>query len=454
MSEWKTARLSEIADVRVSNVDKKSLPHEPAVKLCNYMDVYSNDYITSDLAFMEATAAPSQIERFKVQVGDVMITKDSETPEDIGIPAVVTESIPDLVCGYHLALIKPDSKQVDGRYLAKQLGTSTTANYYARQAAGSTRYGLSNGTINDTPIPLVSLPQQRRIATILTTLDEEIEATEALIAKHQQIKAGLMHDLFTRGLWTQAELARGDHKGLPCEATAKEGHLRPTPEEAPGLYQDSKVGLIPLAWKRSSIAEVADSLADGPFGSNLKTEHYVTEPGVRVVRLQNIQTTRYNDDDRAFISESHANYLSRNQVVPGDILIAGLGEDRHVVARACCYPDDLPPAINKADCFRMRCKSDQALNAFVMLFLNTSAAREQVRCYEQGVTRLRINGGNLKRLHLGLPGLDEQTAIVSRIEAASRAVDEETTHFAKLRQQKQGLMHDLLTGRVRVNGGK
>jgi type I restriction enzyme S subunit len=70
------------------------------------------------------------------------------------------------------------------------------------------------------------------------------------------------------------------------------------------------------------------------------------------------------------------------------------------------------------------------------------------------VTRLRINGGNLKRLHLGLPGLDEQTAIVSRIEAASRAVDEETTHFAKLRQQKQGLMHDLLTGRVRVNGGK
>ena len=84
-------------------------------------------------------------------------------------------------------------------------------------------------------IPLASLSQQRRIATILTTLVEVIEATE----KHQQIRAGLMHDFFTR-----LELARGDHKGLPCGATAQAGQLRPTPQEAPELYQDSPLGPI------------------------------------------------------------------------------------------------------------------------------------------------------------------------------------------------------------------
>lgn len=338
---------------------------------------------------------------------------------------------------------------IDNWYLFYQIQNSKSR--YSVFGKGTTFLEVNTKDTLRLPIPYCPKNEQRRIATILTTLDEEIEATEALIAKHQQIKAGLMHDLFTRGLWTQAELARGDHKGLPCEATAQPGHLRPTPEEAPGLYQDSPLGLIPREWKLSSIGEVAESVADGPFGSNLKTEHYVVEPGVRVVRLQNIQDTIYNDEDRAFVSESHANYLIRNQVVSGDILVAGLGEDKHVVARACCYPDGLPPAINKADCFRLRCNSEMALNPFVMFYLNTSIARGQVRRFEQGVTRRRINGGNLKRVLFGLPSLQEQKRAVAMLDSAGADIDAITEQVAKLRQQKQGLMHDLLTGRVRVD---
>src|SRR5205807_710318 len=109
--------------------------------------------------------------------------------------------------------------------------------------------------------------EQHNIADILSTLDGTIEQTEALIAKYQQIKAGLMHDLFTRGL-------------------TADGRLRPTRTEAPHLYKQSPLGWIPEEWGFSTIAAVAESLIDGPFGSNLKSEHYVTEPGVRVVRLQ------------------------------------------------------------------------------------------------------------------------------------------------------------------------
>ena len=94
MSEWRVAPLREIADIRVSNVDKKSTPGDAPVRLCNYMDVYANDYIRADLPFMEATATAAEIQRFGVQQGDVMITKDSETPDDIGIPAVVSHATP------------------------------------------------------------------------------------------------------------------------------------------------------------------------------------------------------------------------------------------------------------------------------------------------------------------------------------------------------------------------
>ncbi len=136
---WPTKKLREIADIRVSNVDKKTYPSERSVKLCNYMDVYSNDYVTGRIDFMEASATQAEIERFGLKSGDVIITKDSETPDDIGIPTVITEDIAGLVCGYHLALIRPDSEELDSIYLAKQLSTSQVTRYFSLHASGSTR---------------------------------------------------------------------------------------------------------------------------------------------------------------------------------------------------------------------------------------------------------------------------------------------------------------------------
>jgi type I restriction enzyme S subunit len=273
---------------------------------------------------------------------------------------------------------------------------------------------------------------QEKIARILQTIDQAIEKTEALIEKYQQIKAGLMHDLFTRGI-------------------GADGQLRPPREQAPELYQHTPIGWIPKEWEWATIEAIKDSLVDGPFGSNLKTEHYVSDPGVRVVRLQNIQSTKYNDEDRAFVSDKHANSLFRNKVTGNDILIAGLGEDRYPVGRACSYPNDLPPAINKADCFRLRCMDGVLVNGFVMYFLNTSSARFQVRKYEQGVTRPRINLGNMKKLVVPRPEINEQNAICSKLSALEIQIDSELLKQNKLKKQKSGLMHDLLTGKVQVN---
>jgi type I restriction enzyme S subunit len=281
-------------------------------------------------------------------------------------------------------------------------------------------------------LPTISREQQQKIASILTCIDTAIEKTEALIAKYQQIKAGLMHDLFTRGV-------------------TADGKLRPPREQAPELYQETPIGWIPKEWDVKSLNYALESVVDGPFGSNLKTEHYVVDPGVRVVRLQNVVESDYNDNDRAYISERHASYLLRNKVVGGDVLIAGLGEERYPVGRACCYPDDIASAINKADCFRARCNPEVMKNRFFMLFLNSGMARRQVRRYEQGVTRPRINTSNLKRISISVPSLDEQSQIVAKFDAVQSVIQVEQDNVAKLRDQKLGLMSDLLTGNVRVN---
>ncbi|MBU1182211.1 MAG: restriction endonuclease subunit S, partial [Proteobacteria bacterium] len=161
---WPTRKLRELADIRVSNVDKKAVQNEKPVKLCNYMDVYSNEYVTGSLSFMEASATAAEIERFGLNKGDVIITKDSETPDDIGISTVVVEKIDALVCGYHLALIRPNAEQLDSIYLAKQLSTSRVARYFSLHASGSTRYGLPVSAIEAVEIPTPPKPEQTKIA--------------------------------------------------------------------------------------------------------------------------------------------------------------------------------------------------------------------------------------------------------------------------------------------------
>jgi type I restriction enzyme S subunit len=120
-SHWGARRLRTLAELRVSNVDKNRFDSEVPIRLCNYIDVYKNPMITAAIPFMHATATYDEIEHFRLKLDDVIITKDSETWNDIGVPSLVRYSAPDLVCGYHLALLRPRSNVMAGRYLFRAL---------------------------------------------------------------------------------------------------------------------------------------------------------------------------------------------------------------------------------------------------------------------------------------------------------------------------------------------
>ena len=107
-SDWSVVPLKAVTQILVSNVDKVSELNEREVRLCNYTDVYKNEQINLALQFMRSTASDQEIAKFGLHVNDVVITKDSESWDDIAVPALVSETAPDLVCGYHLAIIRPD----------------------------------------------------------------------------------------------------------------------------------------------------------------------------------------------------------------------------------------------------------------------------------------------------------------------------------------------------------
>lgn len=171
---WTNVPIKRVARVIISSVNKKLEANECHVRLCNYTDVYKNDHITSDMKFMEATASESEIARFSLHRGDVVVTKDSETPHDIAIPACVTDEIKDLVCGYHLAIVRPDAKLVDPEFLAASFLLRTTKAYFSSKSNGATRFGLSVSALENAILSLPDLFEQRRIAQTINGSNVEI----------------------------------------------------------------------------------------------------------------------------------------------------------------------------------------------------------------------------------------------------------------------------------------
>ena len=197
--EWRKVTLEDACEVIVSSVDKKTVDGELPVKLCNYTDVYYNNSIGSEIDFMTATAKPLEIERFSLIEGDVIITKDSETPDDIGVPAYVKETIDHLLCGYHLAILRP-KKQTIGKYVCYALISPRAKYDFYRFANGITRFGLTTESYQKIKISLPTPSEQKRIVNLLDTANKEIEVLKQLAEQYRTQKRGLMQKLLT-GKW-------------------------------------------------------------------------------------------------------------------------------------------------------------------------------------------------------------------------------------------------------------
>ncbi len=404
---WRECVLEEVAEIIVSNVDKKTIMGETPVRLCNYMDVYSNDYISKPLDFMEATATLIEIKRFAIETGDVIITKDSETPDDIGIPSVVTGSFSNLICGYHLALLKPKKAIIDPVFLSKMISSPQIASYYGKIASGSTRFGLSNSGIAKTPLTIPPLPQQRKIAKILTTVDNLIEKTEALIAKYQSIKQGMMHDLFTRGV---------DAKGK----------LRPPQSEAPELYKQSELGWIPKEWEVERLVDASDFL-DGkrvPLKQEVRDLIEGEYPYYGASGIIDFINDYIFDDELILVGEDGENVISRN--LPLAFKVTGK-----------CWVN------NHAHVLKPHKNVDID---YLTEFLEALDYKNIV----SGSAQPKINQQKLAKTMVVLPTLIEQIRISKLLCNISLNIKNEVLNHFKMQFLKTALMQDLLTGKVQV----
>jgi type I restriction enzyme S subunit len=178
---WEVALLKHIADVRFSGVDKHAHDEETPVRLCNYTDVYKHDHITGDMDLMRATATAAEIARLTLKAGDVILTKDSETPDDIGVPAWVPEDLPGVVCAYHLGLLRPEPERVRGEFLFRAIGSARIVQQFHVLATGVTRFALGKHDVKNAVIPLPSAVTEQQ--AICRWIDEATQPLDEAIAR-------------------------------------------------------------------------------------------------------------------------------------------------------------------------------------------------------------------------------------------------------------------------------
>lgn len=292
---------------------------------------------------------------------------------------------------------------------------------------GSTMKHIKRGELERYTVGVPILPEQERIAEILSTVDEAIEHTEALIAKMQQVKTGLMHDLFTRGI-------------------TPGGQLRPTREEAPELYKESPLGWIPKSWDVEKLGQILSHhggyLQTGPFGSQLHANEYQSE-GVPVVMPQDINDGRISDLNIARISEDRAVELLRHRMRRGDIVIARRGE----LSRAAAISEREDGWLCGTGCFLLRLGNSEFCTEFASNVYRQNFVQRQIAGRAVGTTMPSLNNSVMSELWFPFCAPGEQLRIVERLEAVEH---QHQTLFSELvcsRNVKSGLMEDLLCGK-------
>ncbi len=420
--QWDVRRLRNAAEMRVSNVDKHTKDDEQPVRLCNYVDVYKNDRIRERMAFMRATATSEEIERFRLETGDVLITKDSETWNDIGVPALVEERADDLICGYHLALLRPFHDRLSGDYLFRALQSTAVSYQFHVEANGVTRYGLSHAAIKSIWLPLPPLPEQAAIVRFLDHADRRIRryirAKQKLIKLLEEQKQAIIHRAVTRGL---------------------DPNVRLKPSGVEWL------GDVPEHWEVASVGELCRYLSYGftnpmpaaDWGPFMLTANDI---GDGVVSYESARRTTQDAFDHLLTKKSRP--------MLGDVLVTKDGTLGRVAVA-----DGRPACINQSIAL-LRVDAVRMLPEFLSFVLRGPLYQERMIQDAGGSTIKHIYITRLAKMKIASPGRNEQSEILANLSNDLRRVkiakDRAEREIFLLREYRTRLIADVVTGKLDV----
>lgn len=412
---WEVKRLKQICHVFPSNVDKKSYDGETPVRLCNYTDVYYNERIVDSMEPMAATATTEQIEKFTLKAGDTIITKDSETADDIAIAAYVPEDLPGIICGYHLSMVRPKD-QTCGLFVKRLFDSTYVKSKFEVLANGLTRVGLGTYALDNVEMPIPPAAEQTAIATFL---DRETAKIDDLIAEQRSLTALLKEK-------RQAVISHAVTKGLNPDAPMKPSGVE-------------WLGDVPEHWEVMPAKRVSSVFVPQRNKPDLNTDgeghFWVT---MEQMRNEEINSAEFSVTESA-AKDAGTRVLSAGAVVASCVGTFGLA------------------AINSVDVI-----INQQLQAFIPTdHIDAKFMRHCVivaQCYFEQIgtsaTIAYVNQLGFANMPMVLPPMFEQYQIVEFLALESAKFDTLTTEAQRaidlLQERRTALISSAVTGQIDV----
>ena len=414
---WEAKPLKAVAAYSVSSVDKVPVEGETPIRLCNYIDVYNNEFIHLGLDFMQATATDDEIRKFGLRVGDVLITKDSESWDDIAVPALVTETADDLVCGYHLAVLRPAQENIRGPYLFRCLQAKSIRVQLELASTGVTRFGLPKDEIGKLLLPVPPLPQQCAIADFL---DRETAKIDALVSARERV-LGLLAE--KRRAFITYAVTRGLNPDVPLRDS--------------GL---SWLGQIPKHWETRRLGWLFRQ----------RDERNEPELPLLEVSINAGVVLREFSNDR--IESTAADFNTYKVARKGDVVFNKMRMWQGAVGVApkngLVSPD-----------YTVAAPIGSMSPAFAGHLFRTEIFSAECARYSHGIVwdRLRLYWDGFRDIFVPVPPLEEQAAIVSDITRdtakldALRAAAERT--IGLLKERRAALIAAAVSGKIVISQG-
>ena len=397
--DWKLISFGDLGEYYGGLSGKTKVNFGSGKPYIPFMNIMANDII--DVNYFDLVEINGDEKQNKAVKGDVFFNTSSETPEEVGMCAVLLDDISDLYLnsfcfGFRL------NEEAEKRYLPEYISRFMNSGFGRRLmfplAQGMTRYNLSKKYFVKLEIPFPPLPEQQKIADILSTVDEQINTTDKIIEKSKELKKGLMQKLFSEGI----------------------GHTE---------FKDTKIGRIPKDWEVKQLASICDIV----MGQSPPSESYnENDTGLPLVQG--------NADIKSRITKPRIYTSQITKISEVDDIIMTVRAPVGAIAKS-----NIKSCIGRGVC-ALRVKSiDNEFLYQMLIEKETSWIR-----LEQGSTFSAVNSKDIKTFKIALPPLQEQQKIATILSEADAKIEKEQTQKAQLEALKKGLMQQLLIGKKRV----
>jgi type I restriction enzyme S subunit len=409
-ADWDLRLLKDVAEINKSSLSNNTAKDFELL----YIDIASiirPGHISPPSKYLYADA-PVRARRV-VEYGDVII---STVRPYLKAFATIPWKQKNLVCSTGFAVISSNGK-CSNEYIFQYSLSDYFQNQVSQMLVGSNYPAINSTDVKNILSPAPPLPEQKKIADILTTVDDKISSIDSQIQQTEQLKKGLMEKLLTEGI----------------------GHTE---------YKETEIGRIPVGWDVVKLKKMAldekNSFVNGPFGSNLLSTELTTS-GVPVIYIRDIVSTKYKWRSNVFITPEKSNELFYCNVQKNDVLITKVGMPP---GQATVYPKT-ERAIITQDVIRIR-PSQNVISIFLALLLNSDYAKKEINKIEITGTRTRFSLTEYKKIKLPCPSFQEQKQIATILSTVDDKLDILTQKKSHYQTLKKGLSQQLLTGQMRV----